>query len=294
MKDSHSILCGHQVHRLGIGTGRLASLGAGYSRKDAMNLLLEAAEIGVNLIDTADTYGSSDCERLLGDLMRFFPNQFIICTKAGYPYSEFLWPLRSLNQFGKKIAARAGSKPCFEATYIQQCIENSLRRLRLERIDFFLLHDPPTYVWEEDALRNVIENAKLSGKILHFGISASTASMCHRAESDSLVELVESPVNPSLPPQVKRLPLIANHVFGAGSLLNSSLKFHITLEKIAGSRGKSARDILIAFAAGQPNVRCVLIGTGRADHLRTNARALEINLTSEEIESLGSAASLKP
>lgn len=285
-------LCGHSIHRLGIGTGRLASLGSGYSVRDAAKLLSVAVDLGVNLIDTADSYGSTDCESLLGKLIRDHGEHFLLSTKAGYPYCELPRPLCFLNQVGKKMSIRLGARLDFSPDRIGRCIEGSLRRLRRDRLDFFLLHDPPSPVWQEEGLRRILERAISAGKIRHFGISSSRATIHAACRSDSMVELVQAPVNPLQPsPDAGSLPVVANHVFGAGSLLNGESPLRGILEELARRHHCSTRDILIAFAARQPGVRCVLSGTGRAGHLRENARSLEIPFSEEDLQHLQSPPS---
>lgn len=290
LPNSFSDFCGHKIHRLGIGTGRLASLGAGYSANDALRLLETAAEIGVNLIDTADSYGSADCEKLLGKILGRFPDHFLIATKTGYPFCDFAGPLGLLNQFGKKAISRMGAKPCFDADYVRKSIDSSLRRLRRERLDFFLLHDPIDPVWQNEPLRKVIEEAKASGKIHHFGISTDSSELHQIASGDALVEFLQMPLNPErTTPLGNPLPIVANHVFGAGSLLRGGTELSQRIESIARNQGISTRDILIAYASAQPGVRCVLSGTGRAEHLRANAEAIRIDIPREVLNSLQTA-----
>lgn len=290
LTHSFSDFCGHKIHRLGIGTGRLASLGAGYSAHDALRLLETAAEIGVNLIDTADSYGSADCEKLLGKILRRFPDHFLIATKTGYPFCDFPGPLGLLNQFGKKAISRMGARPCFDADYVRKSIEGSLRRLGKERLDFFLLHDPTIPVWQNEPLRRVIEEAKASGKIHHFGISTDSPQLHQIASGDPIVEFLQMPLNPErIPAAGNPLPIVANHVFGAGSLLRGGTEFSQRIESIALTQGVTTRDILIAYASAQPGVRCVLSGTGRAEHLRANAKAVRIDIPQEVLKSLQTA-----
>jgi aryl-alcohol dehydrogenase-like predicted oxidoreductase len=285
--NSFSDLCGHKIHRLGIGTGRLASLGAGYSTADAISLLETAVDTGVNLIDTADCYGSTDCENLLGKLLPRFQDHFLVSTKTGYPFCDFPRPLRVFNQFGKKAISYVGAKPCFNANYVRKSIEGSLRRLRRDRLDFFLLHDPTLPVWEDESLRRVIEEALAAGKIHHFGISTANRELHQIASLDPLIEFLQMPVNPGhVNPAAYYLPVMANHVFAAGLFLKEGMDLTLKIEAVARSYGKSARDILIAYAAAQPGVRCVLSGTGNSEHLKTNAKAVQLNLSNDILRSL--------
>src|SRR4051794_35201591 len=88
---------------LGLGTGRLASVSAGISRADAARLIDTAADLGVNLIDTADSYAQGWSERLLGDLLRGRRDKFLVTTKAGYCFPDLPCALRLAGPFVKKI-----------------------------------------------------------------------------------------------------------------------------------------------------------------------------------------------
>jgi len=279
-----------KVHRIGIGTGRLASLGSGYSRKDALALFTTAANLGINIIDTADSYGSTDCERLIGDLLAHFPKHFIVGTKAGYRFCELPIPFGFLNQFGKKARSKLGAHPSFETARIRRCIDGSLRRLRIERLEYFLLHDPPSAVWEGEEFRTMMEQAKKGGKIHLFGISTSDMRLAALADSDPLVDLLQMPVNPLFPAfNPVRLGIIANQVFGAGRLLKLATPFSRILYALAQRYQATPREILIAYAAGRPGVRCVLSGTGRAAHLRENTASLGITLDESDVRTLENA-----
>jgi len=278
-------LCDLPVSRIGLGTGRLASLGAGYSTRDARSLLHTAADLGVNLIDTADSYGSSDCETLLGRLLNELPGVFLISTKAGYPFAELPRPLKWLNQFGKKAMQRARLPQRFDKNYIINCIEGSLRRLRLERIDFFLLHDPPVAVLAHDGWREAVDGAMAAGKIRHFGISSPSAEIQSFALADPLCELIQAPFPCGFGQSDHALkPVVANHVFGRWAMAEQ-------VAAIATKSGHTARSLLLAYAVSRAGIKCVLSGTGRAHHLRENIKALEIRLEPSVETELESALS---
>jgi pyridoxine 4-dehydrogenase len=260
------------LSNLGLGTGRLTSFGTGYTIKDAKSLLSLATDSGINLIDTADSYGSTDCESLLGRLLQDFPGLFQVATKAGYPYAEFPHPLCCLNQFGKKALQKLGRRPCFTEGYLANCIEGSLRRLRRECLDIFYLHDPSPHVLEEDGWRRAVSNAMRSGKIRCFGISSPDPEVQGKAARDPLCEILQIPLHLGVRaiPEASK-PIVANHIFGHG--LSSPL-----LAEIAHEVGHSPRSLLLAYAASRKGVACVLTGTGRADHLRENVQAMNIVL----------------
>src|SRR3984885_2757099 len=155
------------VHRLGYGTMRLVGDGAWGDPADpaeARRGLRRAVELGVNLIDTADAYGPEIAERLIGEALAPYPAGLVIATKGGIPRQG---PAKTEN------VGRAG--------YLIQCVEMSLRRLKLERIDLYQLHriDPRTPLEESlGALKRMQE----AGKIRHIGLSEVTPAEIEAAE----------------------------------------------------------------------------------------------------------------
>ena len=120
------------VHRLGYGTMRLVGDGAWGEPSDpeeAKRVLQRAVELGITLIDTADAYGPEIAERLIGEALAPYPAGVVIATKGGITRQG---PAKT------EYVGRAG--------YLIQCVEMSLRRLKLERIDLYQLHriDPRT------------------------------------------------------------------------------------------------------------------------------------------------------
>src|ERR1022692_3600463 len=147
------------VHRLGYGTMRLVGEGAWGEPADpaeARRVLRRAVELGVTLIDTADAYGPEIAERLIGEALAPYPPGVVIATKGGITRQG---PAKT------EYVGRAG--------YLIQCVEMSLRRLKLERIELYQLHriDPRTPLEESlGALRQMQEQ----GKIRHIGLSEVT------------------------------------------------------------------------------------------------------------------------
>src|SRR5208337_2155595 len=144
------------VHRLGYGTMRLVGDGAWGEPADpaeARHVLRRAVELGITLIDTADAYGPEIAERLIGEALPPYAPGVVIATKGGITRQG---PAKT------EYVGRAG--------YLIQCVEMSLRRLRLERIELYQLHriDPRTPLEESlGALRQMQEQ----GKIRHIGLS---------------------------------------------------------------------------------------------------------------------------
>lgn len=278
------MLCGKEVSILGLGTGRLASWGAGYTRKQAADCLHMAAEHGINLIDTADSYGSGDCERLLGQLLSETRHPFLISTKAGYTYCRLPALLSPLNQVGKKILHQLGQRQCFQTTVIRKNLEQSLRRLRRDRVDFFFLHDPTPQALDDEKLCAEILRAKQEGKIGHAGISISSAFDLPISRSHPLASLIQTHVNPwgRKTLEIPQREVVANHVFGGEKLARDQ----DLVRQIAADENMTIRQLLVAYAASQAGVRAVLVGTGRAEHLRENIGGVGKKLSAEGLKKL--------
>jgi aryl-alcohol dehydrogenase-like predicted oxidoreductase len=139
------------VHRLGYGTMRLVGEGAWGEPADpaeAHRVLRRAVELGVTLIDTADAYGPEIAERLIAEALYPYPADLLITTKGG-----------------NTRPGPARAEPVGRAGYLIQCVEMSLRRLKLERIDLYQLHriDPRTPLEESlGALKRMQEQGRLA------------------------------------------------------------------------------------------------------------------------------------
>src|ERR1017187_7392527 len=155
------------VHRLGYGTMRLVGDGAWGEPADpaeAHRVLRRAVELGVNLIDTADAYGPEIAERLIAEALHPYPPGLIIATKGGITRQG---PAKT------EYVGRGG--------YLTQCVEMSLRRLKLERIELYQLHriDPRTPLEESlGALKQMQEQ----GKIRYIGLSEVTSAQIEQAQ----------------------------------------------------------------------------------------------------------------
>ncbi len=134
------------------------------NREDARNVLRRAVELGINLIDTADAYGPMIAEELIAEALHPYPPGLVIATKGG------------LTRQGP-----SKSKPCGRPDYLQQQLEMSLRRLRLDRIDLYQLHRIDPTVPLADTL-GALKDAQQAGKIRHIGLSEVTPEQIEEAE----------------------------------------------------------------------------------------------------------------
>src|ERR1700738_3537876 len=168
-RDSGTLTIGGDltIYRLGFGTMRLTGSGIWgppADRQEALAVLHHALDLGVNLLDTADSYGPEVAESLIAEALYPYPKDLVIATKGGLLHTgPNQWP--------------ADGRP----QHLREALEGSLRRLRLERIDIYQFHRPDAKVPFEDS---VGELAKLrqEGKIRHVGLSNVTIDQLARAQ----------------------------------------------------------------------------------------------------------------
>lgn len=304
---------------IGLGTGRLASVSGGISRDAGERLVGVAEECGINLIDTADSYGQGMCEKIIGQALQRKRDRFVITTKAGIGFSSvgrglsFLKPLvkpvlKALKG-GRQLASNVRtsvSRHNFQPATIRNAIEGSLLRLGTDRVDIFLLHNPPVAAVEDEQLLELLRSLKQAGKIRQFGLSSFDAEVLEKALTTKGFAIVQTPVNPVKSDNraaVKKLSaagvaVMANQIFLSGKMTGatqpsddemkgiSAVKPEI--EKLAARKGVSLHHLLIKYALSRPGVATALTGTTNPEHLKANvAAALSGDeLTKEEIAAM--------
>lgn len=301
---------------VGLGTGRLASVSGGASRAAAEKLFGAAEEYGVNLIDTADSYGQGECEKIIGRALAGKRGKFIITTKAGYAFSSlggglrFIKPLakRVLKMLkgGRKLASNVRSsvsRQDFRPETIQNSVEASLQRLRTDYLDIFLLHSPPASVMDDAQPFELLRRLKQSGKIRHFGVSSYDPAVLEKVPSIGGLTVVQTPVNPLQPNLTAKLAklqaagigVIANQIFLSGKITGHQpagdeeakeiVSVKTKLEGLASKKNISLNHLLIEYALSRPGVASVLTGTSQPEHLKQNVSAAlsARTLTADEI-----------
>ena len=248
--------------RLGLGTGTLASLGRAASLKEVEILLDAMEQLEIHTVDTADSYGSGDCEHLLARALEGRRDRFRIITKAGYCHGNLPGPLRPLNQFVKKGLQRLGFRQRFDTGYLKRCVDNSLRRLRTDRVEAFLLHDPPLEVIQSGSLGSLFMSLKQQGKTLMTGVSSGEPDVLEQAVKSGLCDLIENPANVGVANRMEEIwslcqhqgiHVVGNHVFDPQSLRRA---------------GMNHEQLMKASSALLPPGSTILCGTRKPAHLR--------------------------
>jgi pyridoxine 4-dehydrogenase len=283
--DSGTFLIGGDlaVSRLGYGTMRLVGEGAWGEPKDpaaARRLLGRAVELGVSLIDTADAYGPETAERLIAEALHPYPRGLVIATKGGITRQG---PART------EYVGRAG--------YLIQCVEMSLRRLRLESIDLYQLHriDPRTPL--EESL-GALARMREEGKIRNIGLSEVTPAQIE--EASRIVPIVSIQNRYSLADRrhdetlawceqrsigfLPWYPLAAGKMLGPGGALGQAIG------RIAERHHAAPAGIPLAWLLQRSAVMLPIPGTSSLTHLEENVAAASLRLSPEEIEELERAA----
>ena len=271
------------VHRLGYGTMRLVGEGAWgepSDPKECRRVLRRAVELGVTLIDTADAYGPEIAERLIGEALYPYPAGVVIATKGGITRQG---PAKT------EYVGRAG--------YLIQCVEMSLRRLKLERIDLYQLHriDPRTPLEESlGALKRMQEQ----GKIRHIGLSEVTPEQIEEAEKivpnvtiQNRYSLADRRHEETLNYCERRgIGFLPWYPIAAGKLLKPDHPRAQELTRIAGMHLVSISQLALAWLLQRSPVLLPIPGTSKMTHLEENVAAAQIKLSAQEWAEVEKAA----
>jgi aryl-alcohol dehydrogenase-like predicted oxidoreductase len=275
------------VHRLGYGTMRLVGDGAWGEPADpaeARRVLRRAVELGVTLIDTADAYGPEIAERLIGEALHPYAPGLVIATKGGITRQG---PART------EYVGRAG--------YLIQCVEMSLRRLKLERIDLYQLHriDPRTPLEESlGALRQMQEQ----GKIRHIGLSEVTPAEIEAAGKIVKVATVQNRYSLADRRHEETLAYCEKHAIGflpwypmaGGKMLKGENPSAVTLAEVAARHSASLAQVSIAWLLQRSPVMLPIPGTSKPAHLEENVAAAGFKLSPVDLAELEAAFSAGP
>jgi aryl-alcohol dehydrogenase-like predicted oxidoreductase len=264
------------VRRLGFGAMRLTGdgiWGPPKDRKRALAVLRRAVELGVNFIDTADSYGPYVSEELIAEALFPYPKDLVIATKGG-------WNRPGPDQWTHD------SSP----SHLRKAIEGSLKRLRLDRIDVYQLHIPDPAV-SFDVSVETLAQLRHEGKIRLVGLSNVTQEHIERARR--IVPIVSVQNRYSFADrewdyvvsycQRNGIVFIPWYPLAAGAVAGEAL------HRIARAHGASPTQIALAWLLQRSPLMLPIPGTSSMEHLEQNVAAASLHLTEEEYERLSSA-----
>jgi aryl-alcohol dehydrogenase-like predicted oxidoreductase len=268
------------VNRLGYGAMRITGDGVwGWpaDRGNAIKVLRRAVELGVNFIDTADSYGPEVSELLIAEALHPYPAGLIIATKGGL--------------------TRPGPgewEPNAQPEYLTKCVEKSLKRLKLERIDLYQLHRIDPNVPVEDSL-GALKKMQDAGKIRHIGLSEVTPPEIDRARKILPIVSAQNEYNIEDRKSEKTLEYCEKANIGfipwfpLGGSGSSLLKPGKPLDVEAKRRGCTAVQLALGWLLQGSPVMLPIPGTASLSHLEDNMKSARLQLTPadwKKIESL--------
>ncbi|HEY2161558.1 MAG TPA: aldo/keto reductase [Solirubrobacteraceae bacterium] len=268
-----------QVGRLGFGAMRITGPGIWGEPEDpagARALLRHVVEAGVNLIDTADSYGPQVSENLIAEALYPYPEGLVIATKGG------------LTRSGPDQWARS-CRP----ERLKRCCEDSLRRLRLERIDLYQLHAVDPQVPVEDSVGALVELQE-EGKIRHIGVSNVSSEELERAQQVATVVSVQNRYNLADRSAEEVLQACTDQRLGflpwaplsSGRLASADGP----VEEIARAHQATPAQVAIAWLLQRSPVVLVIPGTSSIEHFDESLEARGLELEPAEIETLDELA----
>jgi len=267
------------VTRLGFGAMRITGKGIWgepADRAEAVRVLRRAVELGINFIDTADSYGPGVSEEIIGEALYPYPAGLVIATKGGF------------DRPGPDKWVENG-KP----EHLKSACEGSLRRLRLERIDLYQLHRIDPKVSAEDQL-GALKDLQAQGKIKHIGLSEVSVQQIQHARtivpivsvqnrysisdrgSEDVLEYAEQQGIGFIP----WFPLAAGRLSGPGS----------TLARMATQWSATPSQVALAWLLARSPVMLPIPGTSKVQHLEENVAAASLKMDANAMRELSKTA----
>ena len=263
------------VNRMGYGAMRITGKGIWGPPEDptaAIATLRRAVELGVNFIDTADSYGPFVSEEIIAEALYPYPKDLIITTKVGWTrHGAGIW--------------QHNASPA----HIEQAIEGSLQRLRLDRIEVYQLHVPDP-ASSFDASMETLARLQQQGKIHHIALSNVTLEHIKRAEK--IVPIVSVQNRYSFSDREWDFVLdycTANGIaFIPWGPMAQARKANEVVEKIAAARNTSTAVVSLAWLLRRSPVTLLIPGTSSVKHLEENVSAGSFQLTDTEFAEMNS------
>jgi len=278
------------VYRLGFGTMRLTGpgiWGPPADKQEAIAVLRHALELGVNLLDTADSYGPEVAESLIAEALYPYPKGLVIATKGG------------LLRTGPTQWQQDG-----RPEHLRSALEGSLRRLRLDHIDLYQFHRPDPKVPFEDSV-GVLAKMREEGKIRHVGLSNVTIDQLAQAQKIVPIVTVQNHYNLAMRESEQMTQASSEEMIdlcarqGIGFIPWSPLAFGElarsdgVLVRIAKQHNAKPSQIALAWLLKRSRTMLPISGTASVQHLEENIMGATIKLSQEEFDLIDRASKEK-
>jgi pyridoxine 4-dehydrogenase len=260
------------VNRLGFGAMRITGKGIWgepESREAAIATLRRVVELGVNFIDTADSYGPDVSEILIAEALHPYPEDLVIATKGGQ--------------------LRAGPNqwaPDLRPEHLREVCEGSLRRLKLDQIPLYQLHRvDPNVPWAESV--GAVAELKDEGKIRHIGISNVTEAQVHEAQQIVPIVSVQNRYNVTDRKSQALVDLCEqdNMIFLPWAPIQEADK-NVGVAVAADRLGVSHYQVVLAWLLASSPQMLPIPGTGSPEHAAENVAAASLELTPQEFAAI--------
>jgi aryl-alcohol dehydrogenase-like predicted oxidoreductase len=260
------------VNRLGYGAMRITGngiWGPPPDREEAKAVVRRAVELGVNFIDTADSYGPEVSEQIIAEALFPYPDDLVIATKGGLERTgPGRWP--------------ANGRP----EHLVEACEGSLRRLRLDRIPLYQFHRPDPAVPMEDSIGALV-GLKEQGKIRHIGVSNVSEEQLRRAQALTPVVSIQNRYNLDDRKSETLVDLCEQEqlAFLPWAPIQD-LDGNPAVQEVADRHGATPRQIVLAWMLARSSAMLPIPGTGSVAHLEENVAAAAIELSRTEVDAL--------
>jgi len=268
-----------RVTRLGFGAMRITGKGIWgepADRADSIRVLRRAVELGINFIDTADSYGPYVSEEIIAEALHPYPANLVIATKGGF------------DRTGPDKWVENG-KP----EHLRSACEGSLRRLRLDRIDLYQLHRIDPKVPAEDQL-GTLKDLQAQGKIKHIGLSEVSVRQIEHAQMIASIVSVQNRYSITDRGaedvleycEKEEMAFIPWFPLAAGRLSRENSP----ISRLATQLKATPSQIALAWLLARSRVVLPIPGTSNVKHLEENVAAADLKIDPEEVQEFAKAA----
>jgi pyridoxine 4-dehydrogenase len=264
------------VNRLGYGAMRITGKGIWGPPKDkneAIRVLKRAVELGVNFIDTADSYGPYVSEELIAEALYPYPSGLVIATKGGLMRTgPDQWPVNS------------------HPDHLKEALEGSLKRLKLDRIDLYQLHRIDPKVPAEQTFE-FLSKVQQEGKVKHIGLSEVSVADIKKAQQYFDVVSVQNmySVDNRKWESVLEYCKENNIAFIPWFPLNAgNVEAEDKIKQVAEKHSATVHQVALSWLLHHADNILLIPGTSSVDHLEENMKTTEVELTNGDIQVLNS------